>query len=177
MVWSCRALAIIAVATTLAACGHSSAGAGAAAGSQQQSRDAKARKAADLVDPDMVTAVSSAHSTTPINMKFKLAARPAVGTPLILTVALIPAPDVNITRIHVSFQPGDGLQLQADRTLDVSNPDSGTPLEQQLSVVPQQSGVLTLYATAVVDTDDGSLSRSYSMPIIAGDNLSPPHSP
>ena len=161
----------------LAACGHSSGGA-ASSGQSQQSRDATAaRKTAELVDPDMVTAVSSAHSTTPINMKFKLASRPSVGTALQLTVVLIPAADANISRIYVSFQPVDGLQLQTDRTLDIRSPDAGQPIEQQLSLVPQQSGVLTLNATVMVDMDGSSLSRSYSIPVIVSDNLSPPHSP
>jgi len=169
---------MVACATILVACGHSSGNPGAAGQSQQHNRDARAgRRAADLVDPDMVTAVSSARSTTPINMKFALSARPVVGTPVTLTVALIPAPDVGINHIHASFQPGDGLQLPADRVLDVNGPEAGQLIEQQLSVVPQQAGVLLLNATVLVDMDDGSLARGYTIPVIAADNTSPPHSP
>jgi hypothetical protein len=168
---------MVACATILVACGHSSGNPGAA-GQSQQNRDAKVgRRAADLVDPDMVTAVSSARSTTPINMKFALSARPVVGTPVTLTVALIPAPGVAINHIQASFQPGDRLQLLTDRVLEVSGPDAGQLLEQQLSVVPQQAGVLLLNATVLVDTDGGSLARGYTIPVIAADNTSPPHSP
>ena len=35
--------------------------------------------AGDALDPDMVAAVNSAHSPTPIGMKFRLAGRPVVG--------------------------------------------------------------------------------------------------
>jgi hypothetical protein len=168
---------MVACAMILVACGHSSGNPGAT-GQSQQNRDTKAgRRGAELADPDMVTAVSSARSTTPINMKFALSARPVVGTPVTLTVALIPAPGVAINHIQASFQPGDGLQLLTDRVLEVSGPDAGQLLEQQLSVVPQQAGVLLLNATVLVDTDGGSLARGYTIPMIAGDNSSPPHSP
>jgi hypothetical protein len=178
MVWSSRALATIAIGTVLAACGQSANRSGAADQSQQQSRELKSgHKAADPVDPDMVTAVSSARSTTPIGMKFVLSSRPVVGTPLTVTVALIPAPNVGISHIHASFQPGEGLQLQSDRTLDINDPDPGTVIQQQLSVVPQQSGVLNLNATVVVDMEGGSLARSYAIPVIVPDNPSAARSP
>jgi hypothetical protein len=167
MVWSSRALATIAIATLLAACGQSAHRPGAAAQSQQQNGDDKTgHRAAATVDPDMVMAVSSARSSTPIGMKFVLLARPVVGTALTVKVALIPAPDVGISHIHASFQPGDGLQLQSERSLDINDPQAGTVIEQQLSVVPQQTGILSLNATVVVDMEGGSLARSYSIPLI-----------
>jgi hypothetical protein len=144
---------------------------GAAAQSQASSQGTKSlHSSGDTPDPDLVSAVSSAHSNTPIGMKFGLAARPAVGTPLKVTVALIPAAGAGISHIHASFQPGDGLLLQSDRTLDVTDPGAGVMIEQELSVVPQQSGVLSLGATVVVDMDGGSLARSYAIPLIVRDN-------
>ena len=177
-VWSSRALATISMAAMLAACGQATNKAGAAGQSQQQNRDMKlAHKSGDMLDPDMVAAVSSAHSSTPIGMKFRLSARPVVGTALQVVVALLPAADVAISHIHASFQPGEGLQLQAERTLDISDPTAGAVIEQELSVVPQQPGVLSLNATIVVDMDGGSLARSYSIPLIASDNPSQSRSP
>ena len=166
-----RNVAAIATAGLLVACGMSGNKSGTAAPSQQTGRDTKAaHMSADSIDPELVTAVSSAHSNTPIAMKFGLAERPAIGAPLKVTVALIPAVDAGIRHIHASFQPGDGLLLQSDRTLDISDPGPGTVIEQELSVVPQQSGVLSLGATIVVDTDGGSLARSYAIPLIVRDN-------
>ena len=155
-----------------------SAHAGGAGQSQQQNRDmGAAGKSGVAVDPDMVAAVSSAHTNTPISMRFALSARPVIGTPLIVRVALVTAPDVAISHIRVSFQPGDGLQLQVERNLDISEPGAGAVIEQELSVVPQQAGVLSLNATVVVDMDGGSLARSYSIPLIAGDNPAPARAP
>lgn len=178
MVWDFRTLATMAMAAMLVACGRGAHQAGAAGQSQQQSRDmGSGRKSATAIDPDMVAAVSPAHSNTPISMRFTLSARPVIGTPLTVTVALITAADVAITHVRASFQPGDGLQLQAERNLDVGNPGAGAVIEQELSVVPQQAGVLSLNATVVVDMDGGSLARSYSIPLIAGDNPAPARTP
>jgi len=175
MLWSSRALATLAMAATLAACGQATDKSGAAGQSRQPGPDK--HKAGDLLDPDMVAAVSSAHSSTPIAMKFRLSGRPLVGAPLQVVVALIPAADVTISHIHASFQPGEGLQLQAERSLDINDPTAGGVIEQELSVVPQQPGVLSLNATVVVDMDGGSLARSYAIPLIASDNPSAPRSP
>jgi hypothetical protein len=155
------------MAIMLAGCGLSTGKSGAGGQPQPQNRDTKpGRQTAEIVDPDMVAAVSSARSSTPIGMKFGLSARPVVGTPLTVTLALIPASDVGISHIHVLFQPGEGLQLQSERNLDINQPGAGTVVEQELSVVPQQSGVLSLNATVVVDMDGGSLARSYVIPLI-----------
>jgi len=176
MGWNSRALATVVMTALLAACGQGAHKAGSAG--QSQNRDLnQGRKSGDALDPDMVAAVSSAHSSTPIAMKFRLSGRPVVGTPLQIVVALIPAADVGISHIHASFQPGEGLQLQGERNLDINGPDAGMAIEQELSVVPQQPGVLSLNATVLVDLDGGSLARSYSIPLIAADNPSQPRSP
>src|SRR6202044_4038462 len=105
--------------------------------SKQENRGmGAAAKSGPAIDPDMVSPVSSAHSNTPISMRFALSARPVIGTPLIVRVALVTATDVAISHIRASFQPGDGLQLQAERNLDISEPGAGAVIEQELSVVP-----------------------------------------
>jgi hypothetical protein len=178
MVWDRRTLVAIGMAMLPVACGHGEHHAGASGQSQQQNRDGgPGGKSSALIDPDMVAAVSSAHSNTPISMRFALSARPVIGTPLTVRLALVTATDVAISHIRASFQPGDGLQLQAERNLDISDPGAGAVIEQELSVVPQQAGVLSLNATVVVDTDGGSLARSYSIPLIAGDNSAPARAP
>jgi hypothetical protein len=138
LVWSFRALAAIAIVIVLAACGQSAHRPGTAGQSQQQNGgDRSGHKGSATVDPDMVMAVSSTRSSTPIGMKFAPLGRPVVGTALTVKVALILAPDIGISHIHASFQPGEGLQLQSERTLDINEPETGAVIEQQLSVVPQ----------------------------------------
>ena len=176
MVWGSWAVATTAMAVVLAACGqaHKTGAAGQFQGQTGEMR--LGHKSGDVVDPDMVAAVSPAHSSTPISMKFRLSTRPVVGTPLQVVVALIPAAGVGISHIRASFQPGEGLQMQPERNLDINDPGAGVIIEQELSVVPQQSGILSLNATIVVDMDGGSLARSYSIPLIVSDNPSQSHS-
>jgi len=150
-------------ATMLAACGQSNAPAHGAGVQQAKTVE----KSSETTDPDMVSAVSTTGSTTPIGMKFRLAGKPVVGTPLQIAVALIPAENIEINHIHAEFQAGEGLELQSDRTLDVSDPQSGVAFEQQLTVLPRQAGVLSLSATVVIDMDTGSIARTYTIPVIA----------
>ena len=158
----------------LAACGHSSQDPGAVhALHVDRKSSTQTAKPNTGIDPEMVSAVSAAgSSTTPISMKFRLASRPTVTAPLQVTLLLIPSPDVSISHIHLSVQPGDGLQLQSERTLDVADVAPGTVVERDLTVVPQHSGVLSLTATVLIDTDSQSISRTYSIPLIASDSHS-----
>ena len=163
------AVAAVALIAALAACGRSTSPDAAHAGQAAAAAARTAPRSSDSVDPDMVSAVSPGGSTTPIGMKFRLQARPVVGSPLRITVALIPATNVEITHIHADFQPSEGLQLQSGRTLDINDPRSGVAFEQEVTVLPQQSGVLSLGATVVVDQDSGSIARTYTIPLIARD--------
>jgi hypothetical protein len=161
------------LAALLNACGQSSQDPTATHAIHVKKVPSQADRAGSGIDPDMVSAVSAAgNSTTPISMRFRLADRPAVRAPLQVTLLLIPSTGVVINHIHVSFQSSDGLQLQSDRNLDLTDITPGTPIQQDLTVVPQQTGVLTLTATVLVDSDTQSISRTYSIPLIVTDNRS-----
>jgi hypothetical protein len=134
---------------------------------------AQAGKPGHGIDPDMVNAVNlSGTSTSLIGMKFKLGGRPKVTDPLQVTVLVVPAADATISHIHVTFRPDDGLLLQSEGNWDVTDLSAGTPVEQDLTVVPQKSGVLSLDATVLVDTGTESISRTYVIPLIASDSNS-----
>ena len=93
-----------------------------------------------------------------------------VGMPVKILVAVIPGPDAQINHLHGSFLAGMGLQLQSDRTFDVAAVHAGTTLYRELTVVPQQTGVLSLNATLLIEQDSGSQARTYSIPVIASDS-------
>jgi hypothetical protein len=121
----------------------------------------------------MVSAVNlNGNGGNVFSMKFKLESRPAVTTPLEVTVLMIPAPAVEIIHVHMLFQPGDGLLLSTERDIDRRDLATGAPIEQRVTVVPQQSGVLNLNATVLVDTATESVSRTYAIPVIASDTHS-----
>jgi len=121
---------------------------------------------------DLVTAVGTGNTPVPISVKFRIGKRPQLGVPLQILVAIIPAPAAQIANLHGSFLPDTGLNLQGDRSFDVKELRAGEPLERQLTVVPEQPGVLNVNATFTLDVDSGTVSRSYAIPVIVGDNSS-----
>jgi hypothetical protein len=140
---------------------------------QNQAKAAKAPDASSNIDPDMVSAVNlNGSSTNLFTVKFKLQSNPVLVAPVQVSIVMIPAPDVSITHMHVLFQPSEGLQLQSGRSVDLTEFTSGQPIEQQVTVVPQQTGVLSLSATVLVDTATESISRTYAIPLIASDGHS-----
>jgi hypothetical protein len=165
---SARILLVGAVAACLVACGKSALP--VSIGATAHPNPVAAPKPNNGIDPDMVGAVNLAGApATPVSMKFRLSARPQVTTPLQVRILVIPSPEAQITAMHLSFQPGDGLQLQSERTVDVPEAGSGAPVQQDITVVPQQSGLLSLSATVLVDTATESISRTYFIPLIASD--------
>jgi hypothetical protein len=159
---------IAAAALGLAACGRASLPHAASAAAPQP---APAQTKTNT-DADLVSAVGTANSTAPISVKFRIGKRPQLGVPLQIVVAIIPQPNAQIGHLHGAFLPDTGLNLQGDLAFDASDLRAGESIERQLTVVPQQPGVLNLNATFTLDLDSGSVSRSYAIPVIVGDNSS-----
>ena len=165
---------LVVVAALLSACGSSGtpgAGRPGAAPAHADSRG-PAPRSGEGADPDMVAAVSANGTGPPIAMKFRLQDKPTVGRPAQLVIALYAAPGIDIGHVHGSLQPQDGLQLQSERSFDIDALREGTPVQQQVTVVPQREGVLSLSASVVVDYENSSLARTYIIPLIAVDNAS-----
>lgn len=167
---SIKPLMLAALAALLGACGaHNSpfSAGGTHAAPNQGSHAGGSGSQGTPLDPDMVAGVSPGGSNPPIGLRFKLDTRPVVGEPAQLVLALTPTPGVEISHIHASLQVADGLQLQSARGFDIDAPQSGVPVEQTVTVVPQRAGVLSLSATLEIDADSGSVSRTYEIPLIA----------
>jgi hypothetical protein len=160
----------VAMAALLAACGQSSFIPRGAASSDQQSAPAQSGDEAPDPDANLVSAVGPPGSNNLISVKFRIEARPVVGTAVKVEVALIPAANVHINHIHGSFLAGPGLMLQSERTFDLPAVQAGASLHREVTVVPQQTGVLNLNATILIEQDTGSQARTYSIPLIATDS-------
>ena len=139
---------------------HSQAKAGA-------ERSADAVAAASAAEADLVSAVSSTSSSTPVALKFRIQQPPRVGQPLRLELVLSPQPGLEINSITVSFLPGDGLALQSDRTLEFHSPASGATQRMDVTLRPEQAGVLSLGAMVLVDSGDTSMAWNFLIPLIA----------
>src|SRR5579871_5520575 len=152
------------------AAGTSAADPGAAAAGAAASEDAPTD------DAQLVTAVDAHTSgqTKAVTVKFRIEARPIVGVPVKVLLAVTPADDSDIERIHGSFNAPEGLLMQSTATFDLSDVKAGTPQYREVTVVAQQTGVLDLNATLSLQTDKLTETRTYTIPLIAADNSGSP---
>jgi predicted small lipoprotein YifL len=170
------ALLLAVAVCLLAGCGRAGPLAGGAASSPAAaSADSGAgEEGAPTSDADLVSAVNAGGPAKPLDVKFRVEARPVIGMPVKILLALIPADQGEIDHIHASLTAGEGLQMQSPTTFDLSDLKGGTPQYQEVTVLPQQTGVLDLTATLLLQTDKMTESRTYSIPLIAADNSSNP---
>jgi hypothetical protein len=164
-----RTAVALLLAAVLVGCGPSSEQARAARArlQQEQRASAAARSAAAGGDADMVSAATPGGPGPPISLKFGLAGRPVVGEPLQIHVAMMPDSQNPIRHLYGSFSAAEGLALQSPHSFELRDVADGVPLHQEVTVVPQQAGILSLSATLIVDFDTGSVSRTFGIPLIA----------
>ncbi len=129
--------------------------------------DAAVAAAAAAAEADLVSAVSQAGSVGPVGLKFRVPEPPRVGQPLRLELVLTQEPGLDISHILVSLQAGDGLALESDRSIEFEAPAVGATQRMVVNLRAQQQGLLDLNATVLIDAGNTSLTRSFSIPLIA----------
>lgn len=129
---------------------------------------AKPQPVAADIDPvdKMPRAVGNGKPGAAADIKYDFAARPEVGKPVELQVALIPSAGVD--SMEATFTGMDGITLAGDLTLTVNKAKAGEAFKHSISVLADRAGVY--YITAVVSTQISgvTLSRTYSIPFVAG---------
>jgi hypothetical protein len=123
--------------------------------------------AGSVQDPDLNAAVSLSSKATLFDLKFKLASAPVVGRPGRVELIVAPTGSVAFESVHVNLRPGEGLRLLSDGSLDSGETAAGEALRYEIQFMPDAAGVLTLGVTLVVDAENSSLSRTYTIPLIA----------
>ena len=130
-------------------------------------RSADALAAANAAEADFVTAVSSVPATTPVALKFRMQQPPRVGEPLRLELVLSQEPQLEITSMLVSLQPGDGLAVLSERSFEFHAPAPGATQRMNVTLRADLPGVLSLGATVLVDSGSSSVARNFLIPLIA----------
>jgi len=123
-------------------------------------------------DADMVTAFSArmAGQPGPVDLKFKLSRRPAVGEPVDIDLEFIP--HVELERLFARFQAADGLQIVSGaETQHFEHPARGAPVGHKMTVTARTDGIYYVTAIVLADSDTESVSRTFSFPLIAGQGL------
>ncbi len=130
-------------------------------------RSAAAVAAANAAEADFVTAVSSAQTTTPVVLKFRVQQPPHVGEPLQLELMLSQEPQVEISSMLISLQAGDGLSVLSERSFEFRAPKPGATQRMNVMLRADAAGVLSLGATVLIDSDTTSTARYFLIPLIA----------
>jgi hypothetical protein len=130
-------------------------------------RLAPGARATTNAESDLVSAVSSAGTAAPVVLKFRMSEPPHVGQPLRIELVLNQQPGLDIDSLLVSLQAGDGLAIESEHSFEFQSPAAGATQRMAVTVRPQQPGLLSLGATVLVGTANVSVTRSFSIPLIA----------
>ena len=130
----------------------------------------KASKAAASAAVDLVSAVSATKGSGPVDVKFVLSQRPAVGQPI--DIELVFTPSLDLDRLFARLQPAEGLELVKGAEMDhIEAPRKDVPVKHTVTVIPKADGIFYLTAVVLADSPTESISRNFSIPIIAGSGL------
>lgn len=136
---------------------------------QAVSKRPKNDKVASLAK-HMVSAVSANGEKAEVDVKFELTQRPEVGKPLDISLVFIPGSALD--RVYAKFAGADGLEVvKGEETEQFARPAVGAALTHTLTVVPKRNGIFSVQAVVLMDSDSESVSRSFSIPFIAGSGI------
>jgi hypothetical protein len=123
----------------------------------------------DQLSPNLVAAVATNKAGAGLlELKFELAAPPAVGTPVDIDVVIVPTTDT-VDRLSGTVQGDDGLDVVSGGTIDpVERPPPGSPIHHGLKVVARRDGVYALSANLSVSSGGQTVTPVFSIPVIGG---------
>jgi hypothetical protein len=169
-----RVLALGAV-VLLAAC-HGDAGQTPAAGLNTQSKApavAKRGPSPEELTAGMVEAVTVGKSTVPVTVKFELPARPQVGQPLDIVLAVLPGEAADGATVKVTGSTGLEVAREAS-AIGMGPVDPTQAYKISVSVTPTAEGVLLLALDVALKHDDVTDTRSFTVPVLVGSAESAP---
>lgn len=153
---------LLAVAGALAGCGFGSSDTATSVSGTPVRKPVAAQS-------ETVAAVSSSGKGI-VDMRFALSKRPKVGEPVEIEVSLVPA--VTLERLFVKFQAIEGLQIvSGGQTEQLENAPGGVAIGHKVTVLPKQDGIFYITAVVVADSAKESVSRTFSIPLVAGEGL------
>jgi len=156
------ALAALACACLLAACGDDAPPPKAAA----PVATAPAPKVAHL-SGTMVAAVSSGKTASAIGVHFALGASPVIGKALPVEIAIVPHRKFATVSAH--FESHDGVTVTTGENFGPNtDAESETALTHHLVLMPSKEGLFMVTASVDTESDEGNVTRIFSIPVIVG---------
>ncbi|HZF26762.1 MAG TPA: hypothetical protein VEZ88_10920 [Steroidobacteraceae bacterium] len=125
----------------------------------------------------MVSGVSASKDNSSVELKFELQARPQIGQPLPIEIALLAK--VNAESMQLIYVSPEALVLQPIKVpAQYHNVQAGNIYHHQVSVTPRNSGVYYLSAIVMLDNrETGSLTRTFAIPVLIGAPADAPAAP
>ncbi len=162
---SYRVIAWLLAVVCLGACDRSPEGAPATAPGASAPRKAP-------VSPDLVSAVSGSRGAAAVDLKFALASRPEPGRAFDIELVVIPRDPAATIRVIV--QNTDGLSITAGQEMTIpKGAEAGVAVAHRVSIVPARDGIFSLSAVALIDTEKSSVTRTFAIPVIVGEGVTP----
>jgi hypothetical protein len=159
------------LATVLAGCGRESPTDSSQAGQPAPAVSARSAEG-DATLKRMVSGVSASKDESLVDLKFELKARPQVGKPLDIDIALLPK--VAADSMQVTYISADALPVQPVKVpADYRNVQAGNIYRHQVSVIPKDIGVYYVSAVVMIDSETGSLTRTFAIPVLVGEPPDP----
>ena len=162
-----RQLVALALACTLAACG----------GGDEAKNDKRAAKAPDEApnatavakspeDARMANAVATGKTSAPVDLKYDLLARPDVGQPFEIELALLPRASASALEVEVTGIPG--LVVVSGGTARFDGVATGGRHVAKVTVQADAAGIY--YANVVVRMINQAQTevRTFSVPVVVG---------
>jgi hypothetical protein len=113
----------------------------------------------------MVEAVSQGKSQLPVQLRFELAQRPAVGQSLDINVAILP--DIDASGADLVVASGEGFTVApGGGQFELGAIEVGGVYRRTVKVSPTAPGVLVLNLTVSLKHDEMTESRAFSVPLI-----------
>jgi hypothetical protein len=160
-----RIAAVVCLSTALWGCGWGGSDADAEA-----SRAPKPKVAMSPKQRTMVAAVSSSRTPGVVDLRFMLSGKPEVGQPVDIQFAITPTR--NLENLFIRFIAADGLNIaRGAETGNLEHPPVGVTIDHTVAVIPKSDGIYYLTAVVVSDSETESVTRNYSIPIIAGEGV------
>jgi hypothetical protein len=165
--WNARVL-ILCTAIALCAC-HRESGSAATGQPVRAATLApvavKKGPSAQQLTAGMVEAADQGRSQVPVDLKFDLSGRPTVGHPVEIAVAVMPQMSARSAAIEITS--AEGLDVaQGSRQIDLASVEPGEVYRQNIKLTPTADGVLFLGLTILLQHDEITESRAFSIPLI-----------
>ena len=164
-----------AAAVLVAGCGENSGTESASNPAAAGNAGSAAARPGRPADPsnDFVRAASSGKAGDPIELKFDIPAKPDAGKPIEINILFVAAPEIK--RLQATFDAGYGITFRSgDLPVSFDKLNAEAPARHRVVVQAERDGIFMLTATVLADSDNASLNRTFSIPVIVGSGVAAP---